>query len=172
MLVTWRPQVILICGPGESGKTTVSHIFRRLGFKYSQSTSQASNQVVFEASITAGLGFATADECWARRREFREFWRDVISDYNGPDRLGLYRRMVADNSIIDGIRLKPELEACRREFGALSVWIRRPDAPPDNSLDFGESDCHLTLNNAGSLQDLDNLVVLLAAGLLAARGRV
>lgn len=116
--------ILGICGYGEHGKGTASrYLSYKYGLKYSQSTSEAAAGVVF-SKLAPVYGYETVEQAWDDRRNHRDEWASIIWEYNQPDGLTLYRDMLTDNEIIEGVRKEAELLALR-EAGILDyvIWI-------------------------------------------------
>lgn len=163
---------IAVCGYGEHGKDTVSHMLSEmLGLKYAVSTSEAAAQVVFQLWGRHN-GYDTAQDCWDDRREHRVRWANIIWDYNQPDGLTLYREMISDNDILNGIRRRNELVACvAAGLVHHSVWVdasKRLSAEPSASCVLSADDCDFVLDNNGDQDDLYNNVVSLTDKLICA----
>lgn len=144
---------LAICGPGLSGKNVVSKwLAENLGLRYHMSTSEAAAEVVYD-KLKDKYGYSSCDECWNDRRMHRVEWGEIIADHNKPDGIQLYRTMLADHDILDGIRRGAELIKCQ-ELGLidLSIWVQR-DVVGDPSLDYGPEVCDISVDNSGSLED-------------------
>jgi hypothetical protein len=145
---------LALVGPGRSGKTTAARwLAEHTPLRYVESTSAAAAKLVCGHPSMQGR-YRTLEECYADRRNHREQWRDIILDYNRPDGLRLYRDMVRENDILDGIRDPRELRACR-EAGLVEavVWVRR-DVPADPSLGFGPEVADYVIENDGTFPEL------------------
>ena len=153
---------IAIVGRGRAGKTTAARwLAEHTPLRYAGSTSYSAARVVCGDPSLSGR-YESVDACYADRRNVREEWRRIILDYNGPDGLRLYREMAAENDILDGIRSRRELEACRAAgLAEVVVWIER-DVPPDPSLDFGPGAADHLIDNTGALAELHDRLGVLA----------
>ena len=145
---------LAIVGPGKSGKTTASRwLAEHTPLRYAGSTSAAAAEVVCNHPTMRGR-YATQEECYADRRNRRQEWRDIILEYNQPDGLRLYREMVRESDILDGIRDARELQACRdAELVDVVVWMQR-DVPTDPSLGFAPQVADYVIENNGSFEQL------------------
>jgi hypothetical protein len=73
-------------------------------------------------------------------------------------------------AILDGIRRRRELMACKNaNIVGLSVWIDRPNCP-DKSLDYGPEACELIIENHGTLDDFYNKLAVIGTFFAAANG--
>lgn len=146
---------IAICGDGQSGKGTASAWLREhTELRYLKSTSEAAAELVwlhwgrYYRYGSAG-SYGSCEECFADRRNHRQTWAEIIWNHNQPHGVTLYADMVrAGNEILEGIRRASELRACY-EHGIinLSIYIDRPDVPPDPSNEITPADCDFTLIN-------------------------
>lgn len=145
---------LALVGPGQSGKTTAAEwLAEHTPLRYAGSTSSAAAKVVCgHPSMRDRYG--SLEECYADRRNRRQEWRDIILEYNQPDGLRLYRDMIRESDILDGIRDPRELQACR-EAGLADavVWIER-EAPEDLSLGFGPEAADYVIRNDGTFEEL------------------
>jgi hypothetical protein len=161
---------IAVCGRGQAGKSTTSRLIAEIsGLKYSQSTSQALAEMIFEKSKSGcfGRSFEHTQDCWEHRSEHRALWGQLIAEYNKPHGTTLYEDMLPTNDILDGIRRIDELRACqKRDIIDFAIWIDRDIAPPDVSLDYGSDACDIIINNNGSLDDLREAVNTICLGLI------
>ncbi len=156
-----HPAKIAICGPGECGKAFVSRKLAELaGLKYTYSTSYGVAKIVFQE---LSHRYTTLEECYADRRNHRQVWADIIEEYNNPSGIRLYDEMLEDTDILDGIRRRSELDKCMIS-GMLDIviWVHNPNVPVDPTIDFGPEACTVTLDNSGTLLDLERKIVTLA----------
>lgn len=144
---------LALCGAGRAGKDTAAlWLANNTTLQYKQSTSQAAAEVVF-AQIAAIYGYATVDEAFNDRHNHRDEWYDIIRKYNEPDGLRLYREMLPENDIINGIRDGKELLACQQTgIVDLSIWISRPgyDGGPGTHT-IAANGCDITIVNAADI---------------------
>lgn len=145
---------LAICGPGRAGKDTASEWFaQNTTLRYCRSTSQAAKLICFNA-LRLRYGYKTAEEAFEDRHNHRKEWAQLMWEHNQPDGVTLYRGMLRDNDILNGIRRKQELDACRA-FGLvdLVLWIDR-DVAVDPSLDFEQDEADIVIPNNRSLREL------------------
>jgi hypothetical protein len=163
------PPRIAICGPGRSGKDVAANtIARVLGVPYTQSTSQAAIDIVWdqwgkdhewfagadndghEAKVWH-LKWRTKDAMFADRSAHRETWANIIWKYNEPDGVRLYREMLErGETILCGIRRPEELRACQvAGLVDLTIWIDRPNCQ-DTTCEIWADDCDLIVPNWGT----------------------
>lgn len=156
-----HPAKIAICGPGQCGKAFVSAKLAQLtGLRYTYSTSYGVAKVVFEQ---LSHRYATVEECYADRRNHRKVWADIIEEYNNPTGIKLYEEMLEETDILDGIRRRFELEKCVVSgLLDLTIWVHNPLVAEDPTIDFGPETCDLTLDNSGSLLELERKIARFA----------
>ena len=145
-----RPR-LAFCGPGRCGKDTAAIWFtENTTLRYHMSTSQAAANIVY-LNLCDQYGYATSAEAFEDRHNHREEWYQIIRLHNEPDGLTLYREMIIDHDIINGIRDRIELRACQRAgIVDLSIWIDRPccrGGPGAHTISL--EDCDLVLPNFG-----------------------
>lgn len=148
---------IAVCGYGRCGKdTTCQWLRRNTNLNYTMSTSEAAAKVVFR-EIGQKYAYKSVVDCWQDRHSRRPEWAEIIWKYNQPDGLTLYRDMINNgHQVINGIRKTAELHECvRAGLVDLTIWVERPGAMEGKeSCQITQSDCHLTLMNDGSLEQL------------------
>lgn len=155
----YRPATLAICGWGKHGKGTAARwLSSHVGYKYRQSTSEAAAQTVFSI-LGPKCGYQSPEACRADRDNHRLEWAQIIADYNADDSARLYVEMAdAGNDIIEGIRLRDEFIACRKEgLFECALWI---DAGlrvsgRDESCEVEQSDCDVTIDNNGDARHLE-----------------
>jgi len=145
---------IAICGHGRCGKDTASNWLRdHTSLCYHGSTSEAAAELVF-SKIKDEFGYQTVAECFQDRHNHRKLWASLIWKHNQPDGLTLYRGMLVDGDILNGIRRAPELSALRQNAMIdLVVWIER-DVPDDPSLEMDSGIADVIIPNNGTFDDL------------------
>lgn len=106
----------LILGPGRHGKDTVAeYLARQLNLSFASSSHFLCKKVVFPV-LAPKLGYKDIEECYQDRVNHRETWRDLISEYNFPDKARLTREILAENDIYVGMRDAAEFEAAYSLF--------------------------------------------------------
>jgi len=145
---------IAISGHGECGKDTVSQMLAELfGLKYDRSTSEFSASLVYKHYLRDS--YPDFQSAWDDRRNHRELWGKAIAELNGSSKCEIYKMMIEDNEILNGIRRREELMAAK-EAGLIDmiIWVNRDGTPVDSTLDYGPEDCDLVVDNSGDLTDL------------------
>lgn len=145
---------IAVVGAGEAGKHEASIWLRdNCGLRYELSTSEYAASFVCKAFERVGMFYASPRACWFDRRNHREFWRDEIERYNTPDSARMYREMAETHDVIDGLRKRRDLVACRAEgIVEVALYIERPGYV-DSTLEIRPSDCDHVIRNDGTLAE-------------------
>lgn len=160
----YKPSTLAVCGWGGHGKGTAARrLSERFGYRYLKSTSQAAAEVVFDV-LKNRYPYQNVAACWADRQQHRAEWAEIIAAYNADDKARLYVAMAdAGNDIMEGIRRKDEFKACRKEgLFECAIWIDAGlrVAGRDESCEVEPSDCDVTIDNNGSLADLESQLEL------------
>jgi len=145
---------IAICGPGRCGKDTAADwLHDNTTLCYHESTSEAAANMCF-AVLKAKYGYSSVKQAFDDRHNHREEWAKLIWEYNKPDGLTLYRGMLLDGDILNGIRRAPELLALRQKSMIdLVIWIER-DVPNDPSLEMASDVADIIIPNNATLAEL------------------
>lgn len=158
-----KDKKFLILGHGRHGKDTVAEMMREMyGISYASSSWAAAEIAVYPA-LRERHGYRSLDECYADRASHREEWRQLITDYNTPDKSKLCREILGKNDCYVGMRCPLEYAASKDLFDYV-IWV---DAsmrlPPDPTMGI-ELDCSmLVVDNNGGLRDLCGEVAMLRA---------
>lgn len=145
-----------IAGHGRAGKDTVAELLAgSTSLRYRAGTSYYARHVVFEAMQKAGFGYPDAHAAWLDRHSRRVFWAHTIGEYNRDDPVRLYRDCLAEQDILTGVRWRREKEALDADgLVDLWVWVSRPGNTTDPTMEFTSGECDLTIQNAGTLEEL------------------
>jgi hypothetical protein len=160
---------VMILGHGRHGKDTVAEMLRDLiGLTFISSSWAAAEKAVFPW-LSQLYGYTTVQECFDDRANHREEWRQLITDYNTPDKGKLCREILEVSDCYVGMRCRDEFAAVRHLFDVV-IWVeadqRRP-IDPTMSIER-ESGMYLIDNNCRK-SCLKPQVALLAVQLLAGR---
>lgn len=145
---------IAVCGPGRSGKDTVSHWLREhTTLRYVSSTSEAAAQLCF-TQLKDRYGYTSVDEAFKDRHNHRVEWANVIWEYNKPYGITLYEEMLDTNDILNGIRRSGEIRSLQQHrLIDLTIWIDRPNTN-DPSCEMDMDDADIVIRNHTSFTDL------------------
>jgi hypothetical protein len=146
---------LAISGHGNCGKDTVCEwLAKNTSLRYTGSTSRHAVQEVFDHMKTIGIEYADIEECYRDRSAHRQIWADVLSEINAHDKTTLYRRCLKDQDILNGVRNKDELMACKAAgMIDLIIWIDR-DVSNDPTQGYGSELCDLIISNRHDLAAL------------------
>jgi hypothetical protein len=123
-----RPK-ILILGHGEHGKDTVADIITELtGLKFESSSHAAAELAVWPSMPQ----YTSVERCFDDRRNHREEWKRLITEYNTPDKSRLCREIIARCDGYVGMRCPLEYKSVKHLFDFV-VWVdaskRKPIDP-------------------------------------------
>lgn len=145
---------ILILGHGRHGKDTAAEILRDdTGIKF-RSSSDAACEIAVFPYLSEIYGYATPQQCFQDRANHRAEWKQLITDYNTPDKAKLCKEIIATHDCYVGMRCPQEYAAVRHLF-ALVLWIdarERVESDPTMSIDRDPS--MIVIDNN---QDIENL---------------
>ena len=144
---------IALSGPGRCGKDVAAEwLGAHTSLRYRAGTSLLAAPMVYEYFAQTGTLYRDVQACWLDRHNWRELWASIIADYNRHDPAKLYRDCLADQDILTGVRWRREMMAVNAAgLVDLWIWIDRPDAPHDKTMEFKASECDLIVPNHGDL---------------------
>jgi len=128
---------ILILGHGEHGKDTAADIITEYTGLRFESSSLAAAEIAVWPHMPE---YATAQACFDDRRNHRERWRQLITDYNTPNKARLCREIVSRCDGYVGMRCPYEYAASRNIFDYV-LWIsafNRKPADPTMGIPLGK----------------------------------
>lgn len=141
---------ISISGHGQAGKDEVAKwLAKHTTLKYTKSTSAyAIPEIMPWLQMQGGLYYETPEACYEDRANHRELWAMFIDIMNRHDPAFLYRKCLADQDILTGVRRKHEFQAVLDlKVVDLKIWIERPGNPIDSTQGYGPEYCDLTVIN-------------------------
>jgi hypothetical protein len=141
---------ISISGHGGVGKDEVAKwLTAHTTLKYTKSTSAyALPDIRPWLEIQAGLKYDSDEECYEDRSNHRSLWALFIDEINKQDPAFLYRRCLADQDILTGVRRKHEFQAVLDlKVIDLKIWIERPGHPVDPTQGYGPEYCDIVVIN-------------------------
>lgn len=157
---------IALSGYGRAGKGSVAEMLRDCStLRYIGGTSWFARHFTFD-SLGRKLDYVNAEEYWNDRHYYRSELAAEIARYNATDPIRLYRDCLAEQDILEGVRWRREMLACREaNLVDLWLWVERPGTPADPTQEFTAGECDLTIVNDGTLDDLRRKVERIAGGL-------
>jgi dephospho-CoA kinase len=156
---------LLIIGYARHGKDTVAEMLAEdFGFKFISSSEFVGREVLWK-----GWGesrYATFDDMFDDRVNWRKHWMDMIALYNTPDKTKTARTMLERGyDLYVGMRRLDELEASRHLFDHV-VWVDRSEhLPPETgSMDITQlnAKADYVIDNNGDLEQLRKNVLIFA----------
>jgi uncharacterized protein len=154
---TQNSPVIAVIGPSRCGKDTVARLLRQqLNLKYVGSVSWWCKEYV------ASLLGLPVQEAWETRNDGDNgaLWGRLIDQRRVGDPGCILREMLAAGAqIIPGIRKRAEFGAVRDRFTHV-IWVERPGAPVDKTLDLTIEDANYVIQNDEGLHQLEVSVEL------------
>lgn len=152
---------LLIIGHARWGKDSVAQILKDgWGLDFCSSSMAAAEKVVIP-KLVDGEGkpfYSSVEECFADRVNHRATWKNLITEYNTPDKTRLAREIMAENDIYVGMRCHLELEECIRGgvFDHI-IWVdasyrKEPEPLSSNTITRDYAD--YVIDNNGSMSDL------------------
>lgn len=153
---------LLILGHGEHGKDTVAAMLREMIGLTFRSSSEAACEIAVFPYLSEIYGYEKWQECYADRRNHREEWRHLITEYNTPDKAKLCREIIATNDCYVGMRCPLEYAASKPLFDAI-IWVDASNRKPiDPSMGIQPDTSMLWVDNNGALTDLRYNVEMIA----------
>ena len=150
-----------ISGHGGAGKDEAGKILAEsTTLRYVAGTSKFAEAIVYERW---GYQFyPDVFTCWQDRRSHRQKWAEIIGEFNRDDPVALYRRCLANQDMLTGIRYGHEFRACKAAgLVDLWIWIER-DVPPDPTMEYTKDDCDFTIENNGDIASLTRKLLAIA----------
>jgi dephospho-CoA kinase len=149
---------ILIVGHGRHGKDTVAQILKDgWGYNFCSSSYAAAEEVVYPA-LKDVYGYTSVQECFDARASHRAVWKDLITEYNTPNKTRLATKIMESNDIYVGMRCREELAACRtHQLFDIVVWVDasyRKEPEPISSNTITRDMADWVIDNNGSINDL------------------
>jgi len=121
---------ILVLGHGGHGKDETAKVLESwMGLSWI-SSSQAAAEMVYPV-LAELYGYESVQECWEQRKNCRSEWRQLISDYNTPDKGRLCREILAHHDCYVGMRCHLEYAATKELFG-LILWVDAANRMPQD----------------------------------------
>lgn len=156
-----------ICGPGRCGKSTAAKwLAANTPLRYVGGTSACFREVVFTAMLADGYCYDSPTSCYEDRHNHRQFWADAIGRHVRQNPVAAYSACLAFQDILEGIRHRRELSACR-EAGMCDawIWIERPGCD-DPTCEIRASDCDISIDNDGTLEEFHKRIYCFYEGFI------
>ena len=135
--------VLALCGPGRCGKDLGADW---LGHNFCIQYGGSLSEIV--APLVARALNKSVEDTFASRHNDRMYWFRFCNQLRRDDPRLLVRLLLSKADIVVGIRGAIELEACARDgLIDLSVWINKPGIPDDPTIEYGSTDCDVTIDN-------------------------
>lgn len=144
---------ILILGHGGHGKTLFAKLLKlKFGYKFSDSSLFCAENVVFP-KLKEKYGYETFMDCFNERIWHREEWKEIISEFNTPDKTKLSKMILEKNDMYVGMRCREEFFASKHLFDKI-YFVRdlRKDCDPSMGIEF--CDNMILINNSGKIETL------------------
>lgn len=149
----------LVIGEGRHGKDTVCDVLaKNYGFSFVSSSKCLLWEVIWP--VLKGE-YASSQDCFNDRINNRVRWKNILSEYNTPDKSRLASKIYEDYDIYCGLRAYDEF-IVGKEKGLFDVIIgidaseRCKDLPKDDSFDIPLSVCDIIIDNNGDGRHLAN----------------
>ena len=102
-------------------------------------------------------GYNSFEDCFEDRMNRRPEWKQMISDYNSPDKSRLATEIMNTNDCYVGMRCSEEIAACKAKgLFKLIVWVdaslRLPLEDP-SSFDINRNDADVVIDNNGTYEE-------------------
>ena len=150
---------LLIIGHGRHGKDTVGEILQDDHGHTFTSSSDFCKEFVRFYLAERGLKYATLDDCYTDRHNYRDTWFKAIQGYNREDPTRIATEMQASGySLYVGMRSRREYKACMIAgiFDHV-IWVDRsehlPPEPPE-SMELTKCYADFIIDNNGTLREL------------------
>ena len=148
--------VLAICGHGRAGKDlSAEYLCHVLKITYGGSCSS-----IILPLIAHSLDIPE-EQAWEERHQHRAFWFDWCCALRQDDAAMLPRLLLGKGDMVVGIRSDVEMHAAESLLD-FTVWIERPQADVDPTIQYGPEDCDVVIYNDGGklslYRKLDKLV--------------
>lgn len=152
---------IIILGLGRHGKDTLCELIQR---KY---PFVSSSWVAAEHIMMSLMNYATIQECFDDRHNYRSFWFDKITEFNTPDKARLGKLIFSKYAVYCGLRNKEELKALRAHYGfdLLVIWVDATErlgvTETESSITVNKDMADVVIYNNGTEQEFIDKVLKL-----------
>lgn len=154
---------VLVIGLGRHGKDTVAAILKEMfGLSFASSSEFMAKTVVYPV-LKDKYGYSSVEECFNDRANHREEWKQLISDYNTPDKSKLSKMILEEYDMYVGMRCGVEFEASKHLFD-LIIWVDASErvkyVDPTLTIEYDPNTMYLIDNNGCSKQLKRNIAKL------------
>ena len=152
---------LMLFGYARHGKDTVAEILtRNFGVRCVASSWFAAERIMWPHFRDNNIKYASVQDCFDDRVNYRKDWFDQIAAYNAVDLCHMAREIFAEHDVYVGIRNDREFNQAKCEglfdFG---VWVDRsnhlpPEPTSSNKMQPWHAD--FILDNNGTLAELED----------------
>ena len=146
---------LLILGHGAHGKDSAAEYLSSITGLLFESSSLAASEIVIYPSLRNLCGYASAEDCFEDRRNQREEWKRLITEYNTPDKGRLCREILERRNGYIGMRCHFEFDATCELFDFV-LYIDASERLPDDPTMMipYDSESMIRIDNNGSEEDM------------------
>lgn len=149
---------ILILGHGRHGKDSLAEFLEHYYHITFESSSWGAAEAIFPwLQDRLDFKYEDVDEAYEDRHNHRELWKELITNYNTPDKSALCRQILNKSDCYVGMRCQKEYEASKHLFD-LVIWVdatqRVGYIDPTMGIEFDDS-MFLVDNNGDESNLLD-----------------
>lgn len=141
---------LLILGHGRHGKDSVAEILRDLFSIKFVSSSFAAAEIAVYPHLKDLYGYSSIQECFDDRANHRMEWKNLITEYNTPDKSKLCKEILEVNDCYVGMRCGEEYEATKDLFDFI-IWVdasKRVPLDPSLGIEYDSTRMILVDNNS------------------------
>jgi hypothetical protein len=147
---------LFVIGSGRHGKDAAGKfITKNYGLTFESSSMFCAEHVVTPWLEKLGVTYASLEECYADRVNYREEWYNAIRDFNKGDESRLSAAIFSEYDMYVGIRSRIEFLASRH-LSDLSIWIEAGERVnvEDPTIKISPRDCDVIVDNNGTEEEL------------------
>lgn len=131
---------VLILGHGDHGKDTFAqYLVEHSGLSFISSSEFALDRAVWPR---LNQFYRCKQHCFNDRKWHRDLWRDLISQYNSPDKGRLCKEMLVDHDVYVGMRARDEYDVVRDLFYFI-FYVFDPRKPLESSMEIAFDPRHM-----------------------------
>lgn len=160
----------LVIGHARHGKDTFAEILEEVFGLTFKSSSQSAADIFIYNELKDKYGYKNPIECFEDRVNHRAEWKEMICDYNSPDKAKLAKAILENSDCYVGMRDKEEIEEClRQNLFDVIIWVDASERLPledPSSFNIDKSDADFIVDNNGTLEEFRRKVIRIAKILL------